>query len=69
MHEAPDLDAVDRQVGLDLGGQQADDAQVDAQQLHALLQQCRDRPAQSRVVPGPHSAMTPNQQAVFGRTV
>jgi hypothetical protein len=54
LHEAPDLGAVRVDVGLDVGGQLADRGQVDAEQLRALLQRCRDRPAQVRVMPGPH---------------
>jgi hypothetical protein len=53
LHEAPDPGAVGAEVRLDRGGQLADGGQVDAEQLRALLQRCRDRPAQVRVVPGP----------------
>jgi hypothetical protein len=54
LHEAPDLGAVGAEVWLDLGSQLADGGQVDAEQLSAPLQRRCDRPAQVRVVPGPH---------------
>jgi hypothetical protein len=54
LHEAPDPGAVGAEVRLDLGGQLVDGGQVDAEQFGASLQRRRDRPAQVRVVPGPH---------------
>src|SRR6266545_8333113 len=50
-HEAPHLDAVGTDVGLDVGGHLADGGQVDAEQLRAPLHRRRDRPAQVRVLP------------------
>jgi hypothetical protein len=58
--QAPDPGAVGAEVGLDLGGQLADGGEVDAEQLRALLQRRRDRPAQVRVVPGPHRTSVSN---------
>jgi len=54
LHQAPDPGAVGAEVRLDVGGRLLDGGQVDAEQLRAPLQRCRDRPAQVRVVPGPH---------------
>jgi hypothetical protein len=54
LHQAPDPGAIGAEVRLDVGGQPADGGQVDAEQLRAPLQRRRDRPAQVRVVPGPH---------------
>ena len=65
LHQAPDLGAVRTEVGLDVGGQLADDGQVDAQQLCAPLQRRRDWPAQLRVVPGPRCSKLPKH--MFGR--
>jgi hypothetical protein len=45
LHETPDPSAVGADVRLDLGGQQADGGQVDAELLRAPLQRRRDRPA------------------------
>jgi hypothetical protein len=56
LHQAPNLGAVGAHVRLDRGGQLADGGQVDAEQLRAPLQRCRDRPAEVRVVPGPIAA-------------
>ena len=52
--QAPDPGAVGADVGLDGLGRLADGGQVDAEQLRALLQRSRERPAQVQVVPGPH---------------
>jgi hypothetical protein len=60
LHQAPDPGAVGAEVRLDLGGQLADDGQVDVEQLRALLQRCRDRPAHVQVVPGPHQPRLSN---------
>jgi hypothetical protein len=38
LHQAPDLAAVDPQVGLDVGGRLADGGEVDAEELGAALQ-------------------------------
>src|SRR5215212_9974921 len=46
LHQAPDPGAVGAEVRLDVGGQLVDGGQVDAEQLRAPLQRCRDRPAQ-----------------------
>jgi hypothetical protein len=54
LHQAPDLGAVRADVGRDVVGRLLDGGEVDAEQLGALLQRRRDRPAQGRVVPGPH---------------
>jgi hypothetical protein len=54
LHQAPDLGPVGADVGLDVGGRLLDGSQVDAKELRAPLQRCRDRPAQVRVVPSPH---------------
>jgi hypothetical protein len=56
LHEAPDLRAIDSDVGLDVRGGSLDGAQVDAQQLSAPLQRRGDRPRVGRVVrfPSPH---------------
>jgi hypothetical protein len=59
--EAPDPGAVRADVGLDAGGRLMDGGEVDAEQLRAALQRCRDRPAQVRVVPGPHWGRLPNR--------
>jgi hypothetical protein len=55
-HQAPDLAAVDTDVGLDVAAP-LDDGRVDAEQLRAPLQRRGDRPRVSRVVqfPGPHA--------------
>jgi hypothetical protein len=42
LHQAPHLDAVGTEVGLNLGGRRTD-GQVDAEQLGASLQRRRDR--------------------------
>jgi hypothetical protein len=55
LHQAPDPGAVGAEVGLNVGGRRTDGGQVDAEQLSAPLQRRRDRPAQVRVVPGPHA--------------
>ena len=60
LHKAPHFSAVDPQVGLDVGCQFADGGQVEAEQLRAVFQRCRDRPAQIRVVPGPHADSVSN---------
>ena len=56
LHEAPDLDAVRADIGLDLSGHLADSGEVDAEQLCALLERRRERPAKVRVAcfPRPH---------------
>jgi hypothetical protein len=61
LHQAPDPGAVGAEVPLDLGGQLADGGQVDAEQLRAPRQRCRDRPAQVWVVPSPHSSRLSNK--------
>jgi hypothetical protein len=53
LHQAPDPDAVGAEAGLHVGARLLDGGQVDAEQLRALLQRRRDRPAQVRVVPSP----------------
>jgi hypothetical protein len=53
LHQAQHPGAVGATVRLDVGGQLADGGQVDAEQLRALLQRCRDRPAEIRVVLSP----------------
>ena len=58
--EAPDPGAIGAEVGLDVGGRRSDGGQVDAEQLCAPLQRRRDRPAQVRVVPGPHPISVSN---------
>jgi hypothetical protein len=63
LHQAPDLGAVGADVGLDVGGRLADGYQVDAEQLGALLQRRRDRPAQVWVVPGPHRSRVSNRRS------
>ena len=60
LHEAPDLGAVGAEVRLNVGGQLAEGAQVNAEQLRALLQRRRDRPAHVQVVPGPHRTRLSN---------
>jgi hypothetical protein len=60
LHEAPDPGAVGAEVRLEVGGQRADGGQLDAEQLRALVERRRDRPAQLRVVPGPHPTMVSN---------
>jgi len=60
LHQAPDPGAVGADVGLDVGGRLLDGGQVDAEQLSAPLQRCRDRPALVRVVPGPHWSRVSN---------
>jgi hypothetical protein len=42
LHQAPDLGAVNSNVGLDVGGRLADGVEVDAEQLGALLQRGGD---------------------------
>jgi hypothetical protein len=54
LHEAPDSGAVHPNVGLDVRSQLLDGGQVDAEELGTLVERCRDRLAQVRVVPGPH---------------
>jgi hypothetical protein len=54
LHKAPDPGAICTDVRLNVGSQLADGGQVDAEQLGALVERCRNRPAQVRVVPGPH---------------
>jgi hypothetical protein len=49
LHQAPDPGAVGAEVGLDIDGRLLDSGQVDAEQLRALLQRRRDRPAQVQV--------------------
>jgi hypothetical protein len=63
LHEALDPSVVGADVRLDLGGQLADSGQVDAEQLRAPLQWRRDRPAQVRVVPGPHRDRLANRRS------
>jgi hypothetical protein len=67
LHEAPDPGAVGAEVGLDVGGRRTDGGQVDAEQLRAALQRCRDRPAQCWVVPGPHRARLSNTSSRVDR--
>jgi hypothetical protein len=67
LHEAPDLGAVHADIGLDVGGQLADGGQVDAEQFSAVLQRCRNRPAQVRVVPGPHRSSVSNACSKLNR--
>ena len=57
LHQAPDLGAVDPEIGLDVGGRPPDDLEVDAEQLGAPLQRGRDRPGQGGIVrfPGLHA--------------
>jgi hypothetical protein len=55
LRQAPDPGAVGAEVGLDLGGELADGGQLGSEQLGASLQRRCDRPAQVRIVPGPHS--------------
>jgi hypothetical protein len=61
LHQAPHPGAVRTDVGLDVGSELTDGGQVDAEQLRAPLQRRRDRPAQIRVVPGPHRSRLPEQ--------
>jgi hypothetical protein len=65
LHEAPDPGAVGAKVRLDLGGELADGRQVNAEQLGASLQRRRNRPAQVRVVPGPHRTSVSNRCSVL----
>ena len=44
LHEAPDLGAVDSDVGLDVGGRLPDVGQVHAEELGAALQGSGDQP-------------------------
>src|SRR5215207_9572535 len=60
LHQAPNLGAVGAQVGLDVGGRLTNRCQVDAEQLGALVQRRRDRPAQVRVLPSPHPTRVSN---------
>jgi hypothetical protein len=57
LHQAPDLGAVDPEIGLDVGGRLPDVVEVDAEQLGAPLQRGRDRAGQGGVVrfPGLHA--------------
>ena len=57
LREAPDLGAVDPNIGFDVGGRLADGGEVDAEQLGAALQRSRDRPGESGIVgfPGLHA--------------
>ncbi len=50
LREAPDLGAVDPEVGFDVGGRLADGGEVDAEQLGAALQRSRDRPGEGGIV-------------------
>jgi hypothetical protein len=63
LHEAPHPSAVRADVGLDVGGQFVDGGQVDAEQLRAPFQLCRDRPAQVGVVPGSHGRSLSNTRS------
>jgi hypothetical protein len=54
LHQAPDPAAIGADVGRDVGGRLTNGGQVDAEQLCALLQRRRDRPAQVWVVPSSH---------------
>jgi hypothetical protein len=54
LRQAPDPRAVGAEIGLDVGGQLADGGEVDTEQLCALLERSRERPAHVHVVPGPH---------------
>jgi hypothetical protein len=67
LHQAPDPGAVGADVGLDVASQPADGGQVDAEQLRALLQRRRDRPAQVQVVPGPHRTSVSNTRSRMDR--
>ena len=73
LHQAPDPGAVGAEVGLDVGGRGTDGGQVEAEQLRALLQRCRDRPAHIQVVPGPHrdrisnTCSRPNRESCLSR--
>jgi hypothetical protein len=60
LHQAPDPSVVRADVRLDVGGRLFEGHQVDAEQLRALFKQRRDRPAQVRVVLGPHPSMVSN---------
>jgi hypothetical protein len=60
LHQAPDAGAVRAHIRLNRGGHLLDGGQVDAEQLGASLQWRRDRPAQARVVPGPHPTRVSN---------
>jgi hypothetical protein len=60
LHQAPDPGAVGADIRLDVGSRRTDGGQIDAEQLGASLQRCRDRPAQVRVVPSPHAASVSN---------
>jgi hypothetical protein len=67
LHQAPDPGAVGADVGLDVGGRLTDDGQVEAEQLRAPLQRRCDRPAQVRVVPGPHRSRVSNTSSRANR--
>jgi hypothetical protein len=67
LHEAPDSGAVSSDVWLNVGGQRMDGGQVDAEQLAAVFQRRRDRPAQVRVVPSPHGPRVSNTSSTVNR--
>ena len=62
-HQAPDLGAIRPDVRLDAGGHLADCGHVDAEQLRAAVERRRNRPAQVRVVPGPHRCSVSNKRS------
>ena len=67
LHQAPDLGAVRATIGLDAFSEFADGGQVDAEQLRASLQRRCYRPAQIRVVPGPHRSRVSNTSSRANR--
>jgi len=67
LHQAPDLGAVRATIWLDAFSEFADGGQVDAEQLRASLQRRCDRPAQVRVVPGPHRCRVSNTSSRANR--
>jgi hypothetical protein len=67
LHQAPHLGAVSADIWLDVDGHLADGGQVNAEQLCAPLQWRRDRPAQVRVVPGPHRNRVSNTSSRANR--
>ena len=50
LHEAPDLGAVDPQIGFDVDGRLLDGRQIDAEELGAAVQGRGDRPGQGGIV-------------------
>ena len=67
LHQAPDLGAVRATIWLDAFSEFADGGQVDAEQLRASLQRRCYRPAQIRVVPGPHRSRVSNTSSRANR--